>query len=191
LTESSGKSPWLHLGVVSKPHGLKGGLVISLWSDRDLSHFKFIHLFPPKEKKQGSPRKLIVRSWATLPKGRWILLSNEILDRNEADKYRGYQLAVTRDMIEPLDDKEVYLADLIGCKVETEDGGDCGTVTGVIETAAPYATLVSSMEDGKELFIPLPEHNFVDHISEKNLVIVVWNGDASKPNPLEVPKGEN
>lgn len=55
---------------------------------------------------------------------------------NDIEKYRQKSLYVTRKNAVRLQRDEYFIADLIGLKVQDEDGKELGTVKDVIETGA-------------------------------------------------------
>ena len=57
-------------------------------------------------------------------------------DRSAAEALRGHQIAVRRADFPPAETGEFYWADLIGCKVQTPQGDDLGTVIGLLDSAA-------------------------------------------------------
>jgi len=57
-------------------------------------------------------------------------------DRSAAEALRGHQVAVRRADFPPAESGEFYWADLIGCKVQSPQGDDLGTVIGLLESAA-------------------------------------------------------
>jgi 16S rRNA processing protein RimM len=54
-----------------------------------------------------------------------------IANRTDAERLRGTVLTVPRSALPPLEEGEYYHADLIGLAVETDAGGQVGTVVGI------------------------------------------------------------
>ena len=69
------------------------------------------------------------------------------------EKYKGKSLFVTRENAVKLNKDEYFIADLIGMKVENEDGSFSGVLKDVIETGANDVYTVLC-DDGKEVLIP-------------------------------------
>ena len=69
-------------------------------------------------------------------KGGAIARFAEIADRTAAEGLRGTELTVPRSALPPLDPDEFYHADLIGLRVETEDGEVVGTTTNIMNYGA-------------------------------------------------------
>lgn len=74
-------------------------------------------------------------------------------DINQIEPYKGKSLYVTRDKAVPLQKDEYYFADLIGMRVEDEDGKEIGTLRDIIETGANDVYSVEYGEGG-ELLLP-------------------------------------
>lgn len=66
-------------------------------------------------------------------KGGLIVKFAELADRNAAELLRGRYLLAPFEELEPLQDDEIYLHDLIGMKVELETGEKVGEVTSYYE----------------------------------------------------------
>ena len=84
----------------------------------------------------------------------FVILKFKGLDNiNDIEKYRQKSLYVTRKNAVRLQRDEYFIADLIGLKVQDEDGTELGTVKDVIETGANDVYEVE-MADGKSLLLP-------------------------------------
>ena len=76
-----------------------------------------------------------------------------VVRKNDIEKYRQKSLYVTRKNAVRLQRDEYFIADLIGLKVQDEDGAELGTVKDVIETGANDVYEVE-MADGRSLLLP-------------------------------------
>ena len=84
----------------------------------------------------------------------FVILKFKGLDNiNDIEKYRQKSLYVTRKNAVRLQRDEYFIADLIGLKVQDEDGTELGTVKDVIETGANDVYEVE-MADGRSLLLP-------------------------------------
>ena len=89
---------------------------------------------------------------------------------NDIEKYKGCDLYVTRENAIPLEEGEVYLADIINSKVITEDGEEFGELVDILETGANLVFVVK--HDGKEVLLPdIPD--CVKEVDDKNKVVTV------------------
>ena len=79
-------------------------------------------------------------------------------------------LYVTRENAIPLEEGEYYIADIIGAKIETEDGEFFGTLKDVLETGANLVYV--SENKGQEVLLPvIPD--CVKEIDTENKKVVV------------------
>ena len=70
---------------------------------------------------------------------------------NDVEKYRSKGLYVPREQAVPLEEGEYYIADLLGMKVLTEDGGHFGTLRDVMQTGANDVYVIDSLHSGEVL----------------------------------------
>ena len=137
------------IGVVRKPHGIKGGLKVSLYSI-DLEMLQTLEqLFV----NTGSDWKQLTLNSSQGYDDFTILNFNEIQDRTEAEAYRDQEILTLRDDLPGLDDDEYYINDLVGCDVVNERNENLGKV---IEILSPGAHEVLLISDGdSETLVPL------------------------------------
>ena len=109
----------LEVGRVAKPHGLRGEVVVELFTNRS-------ERMEPGTVLSAPGRSLTIeRSSPHL--GRWIVQFEGVLSREDADALRGTVLSA-----EPLDDPdELWVHELIGSKVVGVDGRSYGPVAAV------------------------------------------------------------
>jgi 16S rRNA processing protein RimM len=74
-------------------------------------------------------------------------------DRDEAQALRGQLVLMREASLSTLDADEFYWHQLIGCRVEAEDGEAIGTVSSLLETGA-HDVLVVDAPDGRQHMIP-------------------------------------
>jgi 16S rRNA processing protein RimM len=140
VTEDQGfPSGLLEVGRITKPHGLRGEVIIHLVTDR-------VERVAPGS-VLSSP-KGAMRVEASRPHHRdWIVTLAGYDDRNGAEALRGLVLSAP-----PFDgeDDELWVHELIGCVVATPDGIEHGRVTAV--EANPASDLLV-LDDGR--LVPL------------------------------------
>ena len=109
----------LEVGRITKPHGIKGEVIVRLISDR-------AERVAPGFVLQSDRGPLTVES--SRPHQRdWIVAFEGVPDRNSAETMRGLVLRA-----EPLDDPDVlWVHHLVGSRVVEKDGTDRGVVTAV------------------------------------------------------------
>jgi 16S rRNA processing protein RimM len=82
----------------------------------------------------------------------WLLLTQGINNPEDAALLVGKTLSISRELLPPASDDEVYWADLEGALVVDEDGGKIGKLSGYVETGS-HDVFEISAEDGKEYMI--------------------------------------
>jgi len=114
--------PLLEIGTVTRPHGIRGGVVVELVTNRD-------ERLAPGSVLSGAGRPLTVRSTHQLSgsggRARRVVEFEGVGSREAAETLRGVVLSAPA-----LDDPEVlWVHQLIGAAVTDQDG----TVVGVVE----------------------------------------------------------
>lgn len=140
--------PTIEVGVVTKPHGVRGLLRIHLHNPASTAHERAAALVL---ELRGERRTLAFRQTGVVPDG--VLLELEgVSDRAAAEALRGARVHVARGDLEPLGEDEYLWADLIGCRVEGEGGQPLGQVS---EVQSAGGADVLSVRDGRlERMIP-------------------------------------
>lgn len=154
------------IGVVRKPHGVKGGLKVTLFNIDLEMLLQMEQLFV----KTGNNWKQIKLKNVQGYDDYAILHFDEITDRTEADLYREHQLYADREELPDPEEDEFYFEDLIDCEVFDEHNISKGVVTEVL-TPGSHDILVVSLEQ-EELMIPLVEEWIVSiDIHTKQIVV--------------------
>ena len=139
----------LQVGIITSTHGVRGEVKVYPTTDdpRRFRRLKEVVLDTGRE-------KLNLEIEGVKFFKQFVILKFKGLDNiNDIEKYRQKSLYVTRKNAVRLQRDEYFIADLIGLKVQDEDGKELGTVKDVIETGANDVYVVE-MTDGKELLLP-------------------------------------
>lgn len=139
----------LQIGIITSTHGVRGEVKVYPTTDdpRRFRRLKEVVLDTGKEKMN-----LEIEGVKFFKQ--FVILKFKGLDNiNDIEKYRQKSLYVTRKNAVRLQRDEYFIADLIGLKVQDEDGKELGTVKDVIETGANDVYEVE-MADGKSLLLP-------------------------------------
>ena len=139
----------LQVGIITSTHGVRGEVKVYPTTDdpRRFRRLKEVVLDTGREKL-----KLEIEGVKFFKQ--FVILKFKGLDNmNDIEKYRQKSLYVTRKNAVRLQKDEYFIADLIGLKVQDEDGTELGTVKDVIETGANDVYEVE-MADGKSLLLP-------------------------------------
>lgn len=139
----------LQVGIITSTHGVRGEVKVYPTTDdpRRFRRLKEVVLDTGRE-------KLNLEIEGVKFFKQFVILKFKGLDNiNDIEKYRQKSLYVTRKNAVRLQRDEYFIADLIGLKVQDEDGTELGTVKDVIETGANDVYEVE-MADGKSLLLP-------------------------------------
>lgn len=139
----------LQVGIITSTHGVRGEVKVYPTTDdpRRFRRLKEVVLDTGKEKMN------LEIEGVKFFKQFVILKFKGLGNINDIEKYRQKSLYVTRKNAVRLQRDEYFIADLIGLKVQDEDGKELGTVKDVIETGANDVYEVE-MADGKSLLLP-------------------------------------
>lgn len=122
----------LEVGRISRPHGLRGEVVVALITDR-------VERLAPGSSLATDRGDLVVRS-SRPHQDRWIVAFEGRGTREQADELRGLTLRA-----EALDDPdELWVHDLVGAEVVTVAGDSVGRCTGVLANPASDLIELSS-----------------------------------------------
>lgn len=133
------KAP-LTIATVLKPQGIRGEIKVKALTDsaEDLKAFKTVLL-------DGAEYSVLsVRAQGDIA----YLTLKGVADRNAAELLRGKDITVNREDAPELPEGRYYIVDLIGCRVENENGTYLGEVTGVTPAKTDVYTL---SKDGREI----------------------------------------
>ena len=139
----------LQVGIITSTHGVRGEVKVYPTTDdpRRFRRLKEVVLDTGRE-------KLNLEIEGVKFFKQFVILKFKGLDNiNDIEKYRQKSLYVTRKNAVRLQRDEYLIADLIGLKVQDEDGTELGTVKDVIETGANDVHEVE-MADGRSLLLP-------------------------------------
>ena len=116
----------LEVGRITKPHGLKGDVLVKFVTDRTEERTEV-----GCELSLGSGRVLVVER-ASLHNDRWIVHFGGVDTREAADSLHSQLLYAP-----PLEDTgEVFIHEVIGRRLLTTDGTDHGEIVSVIDNPA-------------------------------------------------------
>ncbi|MGI8493607.1 MAG: ribosome maturation factor RimM [Acidimicrobiales bacterium] len=149
----------LEVGRVTRPHGIRGQVIVELTSNRE-------ERMAPGTRLSASSGELEIRrsSPAGPSRGRWIVAFAGIDTREAAEALRGTVLSA-----EAIDDPEaLWVHDLIGAEVVDQTGASHGQVRSV--QANPASDLLV-LEDGS--LVPL---RFVTSLQARRVLVEVPPG---------------
>lgn len=123
------------LGRILRPHGVRGELRVEILTDypERLGQHAYLYLASPDAPE--AVQRYAVEKWR---RHRRVLLLKlgGCDDRNSADELRGQLVQIPLEEAVPLEEGEYYHFQLIGVRVETENGEALGRIAEVLETRA-------------------------------------------------------
>ena len=136
------------VGLIHKPHGLRGEVAVEVLSDVEGRFAKGAELSLVVPGVPSRP----VRIRSCRDHGRGILVAFEGVEtRDGAEELRGGRLEVGRDRVPPAAEGEFYHFELVDCRCY-DRGVDMGLVVSVIEDGGGVLLQVSDGEE--ELLVP-------------------------------------
>ena len=121
---------WVCVGVVARPKGVRGAVRITAYTARP----EDIAAYGPVYDGPGG-RAFALALGGTI-KGGVVATIPGVSDRDAAEALKGTRLYVPRAALPEPVEHEYYHADLIGLRVELDDGSACGTVRAVHDFGA-------------------------------------------------------
>jgi 16S rRNA processing protein RimM len=139
---------WVCLGVVGRPHGVKGLVRIRPFTEDPEAIAAY---GPLTDRKTG--RKYTV-SVANVTKGMVIARIEGVEDRDQADALKGTELWVDRGALPEIEDEEAfYHHDMIGLRAVAKGGEAIGEVVG-IENYGAGDLLELRTQEGRLVLVP-------------------------------------
>jgi 16S rRNA processing protein RimM len=147
---ATGEEPaWLIVGVVAKPHGVHGNLLIDIDTD-----------FPERLDvgvrfglgSDDAPDEFHRVHALRYHKGQWLLSVVGIRDRDTVESWRGRRVFLPEQALEELPEGYFYEHHLVGLECRSPAGEPLGRVTGV-ETGGAQSRLVIRRER-REFLVP-------------------------------------
>ncbi|MCP8938690.1 ribosome maturation factor RimM [Alsobacter sp. SYSU M60028] len=138
------------VGVFGAPHGVRGELRLKSYTDDPLAIAGYGRLADSAGKRQ------FVLASARLVKDDMLVVRVEgVNDREAAAALTNVKLHVPRARLpEPEDEEEFYRADLIGLRVEDEDGALLGTIGAVLDFGAGDILEMLPVDGGRPVMLP-------------------------------------
>jgi 16S rRNA processing protein RimM len=161
---------YIVVGEISGVFGVKGWVKVYSFTDPREN----ILNYSPWILRKGSELKSVAVLDGGMQGGAVIASLSGITDRDMAASLGGYEILIDENLLPEPEEGEYYWRDLIGLKVETEQGIALGVVDYLLETGANDVLVVK--EDKQERLIPFLQGQFVKSIDLKaGLIIVDWD----------------
>jgi 16S rRNA processing protein RimM len=145
-----GEPVFLAVGQLGKPHGIRGEVNLTIHTDFPERLREGTLLFVGQEHQPMKIRH-------ARPSGAKILLTFDgIQSREQAEELRNLMVYVYKAEIPTLPEGEYYYHQLLGLRVESEDGQDLGHLEEILPTGANDVYLIR-LPNGRELLLPVIE----------------------------------
>jgi 16S rRNA processing protein RimM len=168
------------IGRISAAHGVRGWLRMHVFGDGGdaLRPGVALHVTGPK----GGTQVYEIRQVTSGRKSGEARLALEgVSDRDAADALRGSVVAVAAAELGAAGDGEVWVHDLIGCRVASEAGEDIGEIRGLWEAGASDVLVVAA-RDGGEHLVPAAFLRDID-LAARRVVVEVLPGLLGDEDP--------
>jgi 16S rRNA processing protein RimM len=140
------------VGRVVRPHGRRGQVVVE--ADTDFAAERFGAGATVYWRLDAGV--LPVRVTSSRPyDARWVVGFEGVGTIDEAEALRGLELRIPASALRTLAQGTYYTHELVGCRVETADGGAVGEVAGVQFGSGPPLLIVTG--EGGEMLVPMAE----------------------------------
>jgi 16S rRNA processing protein RimM len=139
------------IGRVVGAHGLRGGLRVHYFSDaaENLLELKGVAL--ARDEDDSEPQRFEVRAVAAGRPGELRVDLMGLRTRDEALALKGLLVIAAPGELRALGPGEYYGYQLLGCRVEGEDGTALGTLREIWETGASDLLVVAAADGGQHL----------------------------------------
>ncbi len=144
---------WLIAGVVGKPHGVHGDILVDIRTDfpERMAEGTRFGLGP-----ETGPESFFETFQVRHHKGRWLISIRDVRDRNVVEAWRGMFLFLPEQSADELPEGFYYEHQLQGLKCFSPDGDELGVVVGVDSESAQPRLVVQ--RDREEYLVPyVPE----------------------------------
>ncbi len=156
---------YVHVGKLSKPHGIRGDLKIISFSGEPDNFKDYPKLVLVDE--QGRMSEFTVSKCRS--QGRFAVVTLEgVTTRNQSEAMAGMEVWVSESYLPDLDDSEFYWRDAIGKHVIGQDGQVIGTLINLFDAGGRDMMVVET--DHGEVLIP-GQSEFIVEINESGIVV--------------------
>ena len=153
------------VGRVRRAHGIHGELVVEpLTNEPDAVFAPGRRLLAGTVHGDPAPdeRTLTIEESRPFKGGGWIVAFAELVDRNEAERWRDRYFLLPRAALEPIREDEVYLHDLLGLEVLRDGSNErVGEVVDVYEL--PQGVVLDVRQSQRSVLIPF-SHDIVRRV---------------------------
>ena len=144
---------YFRVGIIANTHGLRGEVKVLPKTDFPDKRFSpGSHLFVQESGKTPF-REVSVRS-ARQHQQFWLVAFEGALSISDVENLKGMELSIHKSQLQPLPEGSYYIHDLIGLRVETEDGTYAGELVDVMTPGANDVYVVRGPLQKRDLLLP-------------------------------------
>lgn len=165
----------LSVGKIVNTHGIRGEVKVLLSTD-----FPEVR-FAPKARllmvhpERGERIEVTVASSRPY-KQMYIVKFNEYGNINDVERYKGYELKVSKEERVELPENEYYFDEIIGCRVVNEDEEEIGVIEEILRPGANDVWVVK-LPSRKDLLLPVIDDVVLDvDVKSKRVKIRLMEG---------------
>jgi 16S rRNA processing protein RimM len=162
----------LSVGVLGRPHGIRGGIYFRPHNPQSRAFDGVTELLIVRD---GQSRRYDVTEMRPVADA-YIAQLAGVDDREAAAALTNAEVRVARAVLPPLAPGEYYVEDVVGCAVETEDGRPLGVVRGTLWNGAHDVATIDG-PDGRERLIPLVAEFVLSVDAPARKLTVRWEDD--------------
>jgi 16S rRNA processing protein RimM len=151
------------IGIVTRPHGIKGDLKVRPYTEAPSNFSRYRRLYLSAD--AGINKALYVSTHAKVNGNTVILRLEECTTRDRAEQLAGMQIWVPSADLPPIGKDEFYLYTLEGKQAQTVSGSPLGTVMAILSSSGQDLLVIQDGE--KEYLVPVVREFFVTIDDEK------------------------
>lgn len=145
------------VGVMTKPHGLRGEMKVFPRTDFAEERFAPGSRLSVRSEGQSPIAEVVVQS-GRRQQNMWIVGFEQIHAIQDVERFRGMELCVSEEELKPLPEGTYYIHQLVGLQVYTDDGTHLGELTQVLTPGANDVYVVrGALQKGDILLPAIPD----------------------------------
>lgn len=168
------------MGHIIGPHGILGCVKVAHYTEKITTLLNHPIWWLGSSNTVDDWYEISVKSYF-IHTGRLVVLLGDIINRTEAIKLKGMQIAIPKSQLPALPengDAGYYWADLIGSQVVNIQNDVLGKVVGLMETGANDVLRVKDgTKDNKERLVPFIDQVVVQVDLKNKRILVDWGLD--------------
>lgn len=162
---------FLIMGQITRPHGVRGELKMQVRTNFPQKLFDVSRVYLSRNPEQPETAVAYVLAQVRHHGADLLLTFEEIETREQADLLRGQMVLLPFSELDPLEEDEIYLFQLIGMAVHTQSGQNLGVIKHIMPTGANDVYIIDGEAYG-ELLIPDTDE-VIQHIDTERRIVTI------------------